>query len=58
MRSEKQNHRDVDDAAQQAKEPYSTPRLVVYGDIDRLTQGFDQGNEDLDLTGNVTSTTI
>ncbi len=41
----------VSDTAVKAKKAYITPHLTVHGDIEKITQGAEGGDQDLDLGG-------
>lgn len=42
----------VSDNIAKAKKAYTTPLLIVHGDIEKITQGAEGGDQDMDLSGN------
>lgn len=55
MLKDESTQKDKGGRKENTKKPYTTPRLIIHGDIKRITHGGGAGNEDLDLTGNLTS---
>ena len=40
-----------DNVIAKAKKAYTTPRLIIHGDIEKITQGEEGGDQDMDLGG-------
>jgi len=51
MTEEEIKQLDEDDGQVRAKQSYVSPRLVVHGDIEKITRGDEGGEQDQDLGG-------